>query len=176
MNKIYFNDMFDLANFMVENADDDKNVCAVFHYNEATQLLRELILLADDYAIHGLELEPVEWNDYDKEYYISLNKICGISVERVFKLDKCLGVHADIMLLSPDASSKIITCPTSEVDMMFEVSFDSDDVCDDCSNCKLCSLDFELAKMVKDIFGVLPSSVDISNDGHVFSINLTIDE
>lgn len=171
MEKLYFDDICDIANFMVENADDGKDVCAVFHYNEAVELLRELILLVNDYDILAIELQPEDWDGYDKEYYISLNKICGLCVEPAFRWGKYLGTAADIMLVAPDANSKIITCPTSDVEMMFEVSFDKLD----CEKYKQHSTNNEIAELVKEIFGIFPSHVEVKTNGDSFKIRAVID-
>ena len=170
MGKLYFDDMFDLAYFMVENADNDKEVCAVFHYDEAKALLRELLLLADNYDIMALDLEPIDWGGYDKEFYITIDKYCGICVERVYKWDKYLGTGADIMLVSPDASSKVITCPTTEVDTMFEVSFDEPD----CSDCAAKCENAEIASLVEDIFGVEPESVELSHEDGITKLKIIL--
>lgn len=107
MERSIFRDCSELSEFMIDRAQDGYYVVAALYYKEAKELLREL-LLYEDVDTELIEIEPVENNGYDKEYYIALTDDMIVNVERAYKYGRYLQTDADLLLVDSEANSKII--------------------------------------------------------------------
>lgn len=109
----------------------------VAKYDDVKEILKELVYYGRE--LEFVELEPAEWNGYDKEYSISVfdNKV---SCEKLWHEDRYYGSDAEIVFFMEDVNSKVIKS-YPECSKMYEVHIDDDEdefVCDgDCDNCSL---------------------------------------
>lgn len=107
MEKKIFQDAASLAEYMVDNVEQRHYIVATLFFDEAQELLREL-LLYDDISIGTIEIEDKLFDNYCGEYYVSLTDEYILSVEKAFKYDQYLITEAELMLINSDASSRII--------------------------------------------------------------------
>ncbi len=107
MRRYHFEDYKKLSDYIVENAQNGFYTVTVLFYDDALALLRELIRYKD-VNIEALDIKPVEYDGYDKEYYVSLADDMVASVEPAYVGDRYLNAEADLTLIVGDASSAII--------------------------------------------------------------------
>ena len=107
MERSIFKNCSELSEFMIDRAQDGYYVVAALYYNETKDLLREL-LLYEDVDTELIEIEPVENNGYDKEYYVALTDNMIVTVERAYKYGRYLQTDADLLLIDNEANSKIV--------------------------------------------------------------------
>ena len=143
MKRIYFGDISNLAAFMINEVDKNHSVSAVFHYQDACELLREL-LKYDDVKPNFIQLEPEDWDGYDKEYSVDLNDFgtLELSVEPVYdrKKERYLYYYCDCLILGSDVNSTITKFNDAESCDTFEAVFETDEEigCSDCDYCVCC--------------------------------------
>ncbi len=144
MNKLNFKNIECLAEYMHDKSCDDKYVIAVLFYDKASKLIKSL-LAYDDVELESLQIEPPEWNDYTKEYYVILscdNNTLLLSAEPAFKYGKYLGTWADLLLIDGSANSTVLLDILDHdwfdmsLDQCVEIDFDGS--CDDCDNYDYC--------------------------------------
>lgn len=107
MEKIIFKNCLELGAFMYNKAKNGYYTVAVLFYNEAKQLLKKL-LQYDNTDISLIEINSIEYNGYEKEYYVSIADDMVVSVEPAYKNGIYLNAEADLTLVDNNASSKII--------------------------------------------------------------------
>lgn len=107
MRKQYFKNCEELSNYMVDKAQNGYYTVAVLFYNNAIDLLCELMRY-DDINIESIDIQPVEYKGYGKEYYVSIADDMIVSVEPAFVGGRYLNAEADLTLINGDASSTII--------------------------------------------------------------------
>lgn len=107
MRKQYFKNCEELSNYMVDKALHGYYTVAVLFYDNAIDLLRELMRY-DDINLESIDIQPVEYKGYDKEYYVSIADDMIVSVEPAFVDGRYLNAEADLTLINGDASSTII--------------------------------------------------------------------
>lgn len=107
MRRTLFDDYEELSDYMIDKAQDGFYTVAVLFYDDALGLLRELMRY-DDVKTEVLDIEPKEYDGYDKEYYVSLADDMVVSVEPAYSDGRYLSAEADITLIHGDASSAII--------------------------------------------------------------------
>lgn len=108
MKRKNFSDCQKLAQYMMEQAQDGNFTVAVLFYKEANELLREL-LYYEDVETDLINIQPYEYSDYDKEYYVTLSDDMFICVEPGYLYDQYLELDADIVLIDNEANTKIIS-------------------------------------------------------------------
>ena len=134
--RTYFKDMKNLAEFM-RKMSETGTVMAVFHYNDACKLLTEIMGLHPDFSVISIELHDGDYDNYYDEYYITLSDFDGgLYVEPGKRGDIFLGFDADLLILSPDASSAVVK-KNSISGTTLEAVFENDEelTCDDCDLC-----------------------------------------
>lgn len=117
----------ELAEDMLYLADEGAYVVAALFYDEAAELLRELMIVPM-IDIHDIILETAAGSGYTKEYYIELTGDYDLTVEPAFVNGRYLETDCDAMFIDGDANSRIIA--DLPEDVCIEVDFDGDD-CDD---------------------------------------------
>ena len=75
MRNLYFDDFEDLACDIADtydalDYDDEEDVAIIAKYEEARQIIKELLCLG--YDIHSVEIHDDLWENYDAEYVVSL--------------------------------------------------------------------------------------------------------
>lgn len=102
-----FNSYDDLSNYMMDMANDGFNIVTVTHYKEALLLLRKLLHF-EKLKVGIIDIAEPHYNNYDKEYYVSVSEDMFVSVEPAYVNGKYLDSEADIALLHESASSSIL--------------------------------------------------------------------
>lgn len=115
----------------VHNANENKYVSVVAKYEEAKEIIRELVYY--DYGIAQIEVNDPNWDDYDDEYEISV--INGeIFCSKMKSNNKYLTSYASVVFFMEDVNSK---CISAFPEAIFEYEVQIDDECDDmCCECK----------------------------------------
>lgn len=142
INTLHFDDHEDFACAVsdvydrVKSDDEYNSVDVVAKYEDAKEIIRELVGIGYDIAFIN-ELANPEWDGYDDAFVISLLDD-EIWCEPVKRKDGYIFVEADVVYIFDDCNSKII--PKIESDEVYEVEIgDFDDEYDDectCSECK----------------------------------------
>lgn len=116
----------------VKSDDEYNSVDVVAKYEDAKEIIRELVGIGYDIAFIN-ELANPEWDGYDDAFVISLLDD-EIWCEPVKRKDGYIFVEADVVYIFDDCNSKII--PKIESDEVYEVEIGNYDGCDgDCENC-----------------------------------------
>lgn len=141
MEKLQFNDIADLGNFMYELATkESQDACAILTYEKTSELLKWL-LQYDDVKATFIELEHEEYNGYDKEFYIVLDTDLEIHIEQAYdEKDKIiLGVdETGVLLCEEEKIEEFINANEAYYSFIIEFVGKEDncgDCCEDCSNC-----------------------------------------
>ena len=132
----------DLAECMFELVEETKDIVyAVVFYDDAKQLLKELGYI-EETVFSNINLEDPEWTEYNKEYYVTIDKDYEISVEPAWHeksewRDACyFGACDGIALIHSDANSKILE--VLDDCECYEFSIDDDSECD--GRCEECAI------------------------------------
>ena len=126
----YASDKFD------EIKENDGDVAIIAKYNDAKEILKELLCLGHN--VISLDIHEPEWENYTDEYSVT---ICdrGIWCEKAkYEGDKYFDEVADVVYVLDNCSSAILK--KIETKYVYEVSvgLDDDSECDgDCDNCDL---------------------------------------
>ena len=134
MRNLYFDDFEDLACAVADTYDaldynDEEDVVIIAKYEEARQIIKELLCLG--YDIHSVEIHDDLWENYDAEYVISLYEN-EVWCEPMLRENGYIEEDAPIIYVLDNCSSKVI--PYCKGKNVFEVSV-GDDECDDCEEC-----------------------------------------
>ena len=79
--QLSFETYADLAECMFELVEETKDIVyAVVFYDDAKQILKELGYIEETVFLN-FNLEDPEWTEYNKEYYVTIDKDYEISVE-----------------------------------------------------------------------------------------------
>ena len=107
MKRDVFGTYEELSDYMIDKAQNGVYTVAVLFHDDAIELLRQFMRY-DDTEVSILDIEPVDLDGYDKEYYVSIADDMMISVEPAYSDGKYLSTDADLTLIDGDASSAII--------------------------------------------------------------------
>lgn len=135
MKNLYFDDFEDLA-FAVTDAydslkcEDFEDVAIIAKYEEARQIIKELICIG--YDISNIELHEVDWDNYDAEYIISLYDN-SIWCEPMLRENGYIEEESPVIYVLDNCSSKVI--PYCKGKTVYEVTVGDDDEECDCSEC-----------------------------------------
>ena len=166
MKNLYFEDFEDLACDIADTYDaldgeDFEDVAIIAKYEEARQIIKELLCLG--YDIHSLEIHDYLWENYDAEFIISLydNKLW---CEPMLRENGYIDEDAPVIYVLDNCSSKVI--PYCKGKTVYEVSvgIDEDDDCE-CDECECaCKNDDKPAatSSSKESFFINGKSVDKS--------------
>ena len=137
MKNLYFDDFEDFACAVADTYDaldgeDFEDVAIIAKYEEARQIIKELLCLG--YDIHSLEIHDYLWENYDAEFIISLydNELW---CEPMLRENGYIKEQAPVIYVLDNCSSKVI--PYCKGKTVYEVSVgdDEDDECC-CDECK----------------------------------------
>ena len=133
MERLYIDDFDALANIMHEKALQRKTTYAVLFYDEAIELIRELMVYCD-VDVNSIDIAAGDFNGYFKEYVVSLSSDMMLDVEPAwhganeYVSEGYLWIgSADTIYIDGDASSSILKDVEGNV---YELVF-SDDEYDD---------------------------------------------
>ena len=141
MDIIKFDDFAELGEYIIDLVDDNNCVSVVLFKNDIVNLLRWLMEY-DDIDVGHIDIKDEFVDDYDKEYYLTIDDGFSISIEPVYDEDtnEIIPCYSDIVLFDGDVSSKIAL--ENEDCEQIEISIAEDDednacgdCCYDCCNC-----------------------------------------
>ena len=134
MRNLYFDDFEDLACAVADTYDaldynDEEDVVIIAKYEEARQIIKELLCLG--YDIHSVEIHDDLWENYDAEYVISLYEN-EVWCEPMLRENGYIEEDAPVIYVLDNCSSKVI--PYCKGKTVYEVTVGDDDECscDDC--------------------------------------------
>lgn len=139
MKKLYFENCFDLSEYMIDKAMDGFYTVATLFYEDASALIGELVT-DRNVSVHSIRLEPCDYDGYNKEYYVTISRDLELFVEPAFSNGIYLETDADLMLIDGNASSDILK--RIEISKCREIyisdyedieDFDCGECCCDCS-------------------------------------------
>lgn len=166
MKNLYFEDFEDLACDIADTYDaldgeDFEDVAIIAKYEEARQIIKELLCLG--YDINSLEIHDELWENYDAEYVISLYDN-SIWCEPMLREKGYIDEESPVIYVLDNCSSKVI--PYCKGKTVYEVTVgidddeDDEDECD-CSECA-CKKDEKPTTSSKESFFINGKSVDKS--------------
>lgn len=148
----YIEDFVDYVVNEVEN-DEDKFVTVIAKFDEAKEILKELMTY-DDVNFESLQIESPIMDNYFDEFVLSLwmnDGVLEIGCEKLKNEDgEYTNPCGDVVFLFDYCSSKIIPlCDGSELYFVnIYDECDCDEECD-CKNCECCDSDIPLVLNVK---------------------------
>ena len=131
MRNLYFDNFEDLAcdiadTYKALDYDDEEDIAIIAKYEEARQIIKELLCLG--YDIHSVEIHDDLWENYDAEYVISLYDN-SIWCEPMLRENGYIEEYAPVIYVLDNCSSKVI--PYCKGKTVYEVTV-GDGECDDC--------------------------------------------
>lgn len=128
MRNLYFDDFEDLACAVADTYDaldyrDGEDVVVIAKYEEARQVIKELLCLG--YDIHSIEIHDDLWENYGAEYVISLYEN-EVWCEPMLRENGYIYEDAPVIYVLDNCSSKVI--PYCKGKTVYEVTV-GDDTC-----------------------------------------------
>ena len=136
MKNLYFDDFEDLACDIADtydalDYDDEEDIAIIAKYDEARQIIKELLCLG--YDIHSVEIHDELWESYDSEYIISLYDN-SVLCEPMLRENGYIEDDSRVIYVLDNCSSKVI--PYCKGKTVYEVSVGDDECnCDECEKC-----------------------------------------
>ena len=132
MKNLYFDDFEDFSCVIADTYDaldyDEEDVAIIAKYEEARQIIKELLCLG--YDINSLEIHDELWENYDAEYVISLYDN-SIWCEPMLRENGYIEEEAHVVYVLDNCSSKVI--PYCKGNTVYEVTVGDDECsCDEC--------------------------------------------
>ena len=133
MKNLYFDDFEDLACSVADTYDslkgeDYEDVAIIAKYEEARQIIKELLYIG--YDIHSVNIIDEEYGEYDAEYIISLYDD-EVWCEPMLREKGYITDDSPVMYVLDNCSSKVI--PYCKGKTVYEVSIGVDGCdCDEC--------------------------------------------
>ena len=131
MKNLYFDDFEDFSCVIADtydtlDYDDEEDVAIIAKYEEARQIIKELLCLG--YDIHSVEIHDDLWENYDAEYVVSLYENEVWCEPMVRDNGKYIDDESSIIYVLDNCSSEVLKHLDSE--RIFEVGICAE--CDDC--------------------------------------------
>ena len=130
MERLEFNDYEDFACAVADTYDaldyDEEDVAIIAKYEEARQIIKELLCLG--YDIHSVEIHDELWENYDAEYVISLYENEVWCEPMIRDNGKYIDDESSVIYVLDNCSSEVLKHLDS--DCIFEVGIG--DECDEC--------------------------------------------
>ena len=137
MRNLYFDDFEDLACDIADtydalDYDDEEDVVMIAKYDEARQIIKELLCLG--YDLHSVEIHDDLWENYDAEYVISLYEN-EVWCEPMLRENGYIEEDAPVIYVLDNCSSKVIPYCKGKTVYEVTVGVGDDDVCS-CDECE----------------------------------------
>ena len=161
MRNLYFDDFEDLACDIADtydalDYDDEEDVAIIAKYEEARQIIKELLCLG--YDLHSVEIHDDLWENYDAEYVISLYEN-EVWCEPMLRENGYIEEDAPVIYVLDNCSSKVI--PYCKGKNVYEVTVSIDDDECSCDECECaCKKDEKPATTSKESYFINGKSVD----------------
>ena len=142
MKKLVINDLSEIAEVMYLDITKGgyNDTMFVGCYEDAVTVLKHLFMFDDIFPYH-IEIEPYEWDYYDREYYISLDNDLNVWCNKAydFKYERYLYSETGCLYIADDCNSVILKEIGCDEDDMYEVTYDLDEECECDGNCECCN-------------------------------------
>jgi hypothetical protein len=128
MERIIIEDIYDVAEMMYGNATDGNETTFIGLYDDVAEVLRVLPICCDDgIDFIRIDLEPVELDGYDREYYVSLNEDMELWCCKAYDYEhECyLFDETDVLYIADDCNSKILE--RIDYEHAVEVTYEDDE-------------------------------------------------
>ena len=142
MKNLYFDDFEDFSCAVVDTYDslkgeDYEDVAIIAKYEEARQIIKELLCIG--YDIHSINIIDEEYGEYDAEYIISLYDD-EVFCEPMLRENEYITDDSPVMYILDNCSSKVIPYCKGKIVYEVTVGIDEDDECgcDECDDCEEC--------------------------------------
>lgn len=162
MKNLYFDDFEDFSCVIADTYDslkgeDYEDVAIIAKYEEARQIIKELLCLG--YDIHSINVIDEEYGEYDAEYIISLYND-EVWCEPMLRENGYLTDDSPVMYILDNCSSKVI--PYCKGKTVYEVTVGEIEDCD-CDECECaCQKDEKPVTTSKSEYFINGKSVDKS--------------
>lgn len=140
MIKFFIEEMYDVAEVMYNKIVQGlQDVTFVGTYEDAVEVVGSLLAF-DGVQLYQVQIEPEDWDGYDKEYLVTLDEDLNIWCEKAYRKDSGSYVYmwSSCILVADDCNSFVLK--ELDADEFYEVSYDldgNDDI--DCDgNCECC--------------------------------------
>lgn len=162
MERIFIEDMSEIAAIMHGKIlDGYEDVDFIGKYEDAVWLIKELLKLFPVSA-YQIQINPVEWDGYDREYLVSLDAEMNLWCQKAYqeKYERYVDLPADCTFVADDCNSSVLEA--IECDEVYEVGFDLDDEFEDeCDgDCEHCHLNDEIDHNKDDHYELTRVAVD----------------
>lgn len=107
MKMMHFDNVADLAEYMINRVEDKEYIVAALFFDNAVELMRSL-LLYDEVRIGTIDIADFEYDGYTDEYYVSLMDDYTLCVERALSDEKYLRTDSALLLLDGDVKYAIV--------------------------------------------------------------------
>lgn len=127
MKKLIINSISEISDFMYERIEDGYEVVEfIGFYEDVIAVIKEL-LSYDDVDIYQVEIEPEDWDGYDKEYIVSIDNERNIWCEKAYQYEheRYIECCSDCTLVADDCNSAILKKIESEE--IYEVSYEPEE-------------------------------------------------
>lgn len=137
MKSFEIENLSEVAKAMYEEVVNKGKADALFvgFYEDALEVIKEIMQFEGVYP-RSFEIHPVEWNWYDKEYYVHLDGELDLWVCETWSNDAYLSTESDITFIGNDCNSAILK--KIETNEFVEVSYIDGYAEDDCDCCGEC--------------------------------------
>lgn len=126
MKRVYFGSVENLAEFMVGNAQEKRSTIVALFYDDALQLMREL-LTYEEVEPFTISISSEQFDGYSKEFYITLAGDLQLFIEKAIgPKGGYLNFEDDCLVLYPDTNSAIIEKNYAKESPVYEAIFDGD--------------------------------------------------
>ena len=161
MERLEFNDYEEFACEVADTYDslkgeDFEDVAVIAKYNEARQVIKELLCIG--YDIHSINIIDEEYGEYDAEYIISIYDD-EIWCEPMLRENGYITDDSPVMYILDNCSSKVI--PYCKGKTVYEVTVGKEEY--DCDECECaCQKDEKPTTTSKESYFINGKSVDKS--------------
>ena len=137
MKNLYFDDFEDFSCVIADTYDaldyDEEDVAIIAKYEEARQIIKELLCLG--YDLHSIDIDD-EFDGYNAEYIITLYDN-EIFCEPMLRENEYITDDSPVMYILDNCSSKVIPYCKGKTVYEVTVGIDEDDECG-CNECEEC--------------------------------------
>lgn len=162
MKKKYFKDCKDVASYMYLSASSGTYIVAALYYDEAIEVLKHL-MRHEDVDVELLDIAPVDYDNYNKEYYISITEDLVVNAEKSMFDNKYLKIDADCILIDANASSSIIINEDQNICREIYIGEKNFDFIEDenvCKKCKECESKADDLDLLETLLLLLCDNID----------------
>lgn len=126
MERLKIDTMFDLAALMDVQAYEGDSVTFVGLYEDVRELVRELALV-EDIVFDRIDIEPVELDGYDREYYVDIDSDMHVWIEKAYSYEHDIYMinETDVLYIADDCNSKILE--RIDYEHAVEVTYEDDE-------------------------------------------------